>query len=149
MSKHDSLEPVSKRRRRSLLTPDARNIIDVSQRRTKSQYGYRQQAYKLWCDARTYDPFDPSPTQPVNYLAGQHTVRKLKASTFYTYSSAILSMFPTDDQNDIRTSTIYLEFMKVLRSQTIQPTKHWAYDISPAIEFLPTLDPISPSPRNN
>ncbi|CEI98270.1 hypothetical protein RMCBS344292_12383 [Rhizopus microsporus] len=50
-------------------------------------------------------------------------------------------MFSAEDQNDIRTSTIYLEFMKALRSQTIQPTKHWTYDISPAIEFLLTLGP--------
>ncbi|CEG76407.1 hypothetical protein RMATCC62417_11306 [Rhizopus microsporus] len=50
-------------------------------------------------------------------------------------------MFPADDQNNICTSTIYLEFMKALRSQTIQPTKHWTYDISPATVFLLILGP--------
>jgi hypothetical protein len=36
------LEPTSKRQRRSLFTPDARKIVDVGKRRTKTQYGYRQ-----------------------------------------------------------------------------------------------------------
>ncbi|ORE09498.1 hypothetical protein BCV72DRAFT_260772 [Rhizopus microsporus var. microsporus] len=76
-----------------------------------------------------YDPFDSSPMQLAKYLADQHTVRKLK------------SLHSTHDRNDIRTSTIYLEFMKALRSQTIQPTKHWTYNISPAIESLLTLGP--------
>ncbi|CAO3696743.1 hypothetical protein CU097_011932 [Rhizopus azygosporus] len=75
----------------------------------------------------------------VNYLANQHTVRKLKVSTLHMYTSVILSMFSADDQNCIHTSTIYLELMKALCSQIIQPTKYWMYIISPVIEFLLTL----------
>ena len=55
------------------------------------------------------------------------------------YTSVILSMFSADDQNCIHTSTIYLELMKALCSQIIQPTKYWMYIISPVIEFLLTL----------
>lgn len=42
-----SLELISNRQHRSLLTLDARKTIGVSQHHTKSQYGYRQQVYKM------------------------------------------------------------------------------------------------------
>ncbi|ORE21006.1 hypothetical protein BCV71DRAFT_253862 [Rhizopus microsporus] len=81
----------------------------------------------------------------VNYLANQHTVRKLKVSTLHMYTSVILSMFSADDQNCIHTSTIYLELMKALCSQIIQPTKYWMYIISPTCWLLAMADFFRPS----
>ncbi|CAO3699510.1 unnamed protein product [Rhizopus microsporus] len=53
-----------------------------------------------------------------------------------TYATAIITMFPNDNQSDIRNSRLYQDFIKALRSNTILLLKHWSCDVTPAIQYL-------------
>ncbi|PHZ07829.1 uncharacterized protein RHIMIDRAFT_295561 [Rhizopus microsporus ATCC 52813] len=56
------LEPRPKRARQLTINAAARTLLDSSHLGSKRQYAFRQQAYRLWCDAQEYDYLDPSPT---------------------------------------------------------------------------------------
>lgn len=58
------------------------------------------------------------------------------SSTLMIYATAIITMFPNDNQSDIRNSRLYQDFIKALRSNTILLLKHWSCDVTPAIQYL-------------
>lgn len=77
----------------------------------------------------------------INYLADQRSTKHLKSSSLLTYATAIIAMFPADAQSDNRNSRLYKDFIKALRSNTILSSKHWSYDVTPAIQYLKSWGP--------
>ncbi|EIE83989.1 hypothetical protein RO3G_08694 [Rhizopus delemar RA 99-880] len=122
------------------LSESALGIINPSGSASKPQH-YIQTTFIDWCAVQNIDPFTPSVSTVLNFLAENKSLKKWKTSTTLTYASVVLQLFSTYDQQSIRQSDEYVKFCKNLKANTILPLKSWDFDIKPTLEHVLSLGP--------
>ncbi|KAL9536717.1 hypothetical protein MBANPS3_012424 [Mucor bainieri] len=108
-------------------------------RPSRTQYTATQQRFIQWCNTRGENPWTPTPSLIVNYLAyGYHTLQ-WKVNTCMAYQSAILQLYSTDLRPILQQDPGYQEFLNSLKALTVKTFDKPRFNLEPALLHIRSL----------
>ncbi|XP_072179676.1 uncharacterized protein [Diadema setosum] len=122
------------------LSQVATDLIAHSWReRTNKQYESAWQQWLRWCCKESFDPYSPSISDVVNFLAHQCSTGK-SYSTINSYRSALSSAFPPFDGHNVGKHPLVLRLMKgIFNTNPPKPRYQKTWDVASVLKYICSL----------
>ncbi|ORZ04501.1 hypothetical protein BCR42DRAFT_385119 [Absidia repens] len=135
----DRMEHLNKRFRAAQLSHSAINTIQATQHSRTRNYQTYQRLFVAWCRQRTIDPNIPHAPTIISFLADTREAKNWAVSTTLNAKSAILDLYSIIEQQNIRSDSTYVIYIKALKDSKIPTRRTFDYDLTPVFDHIRSL----------